>query len=277
MPSSAPDRTACVVPVDPGRAGPSIFMVHGADGGVDYARALARHLPAGFDVWGVRMEGYESAPPPPRTLPELAGRYVRELKAVQPEGPYLLAGYSIGGTLAFEMARQLEEQDGVVALVVLVDSRFPPRPDDGQGPPAVAALPRPKRPLHQRLWRRWIRQPVKSGVASLCIRLGWPLPGFWGIRTRYYWRMLATSRDAYQPSPIDARILVVGADGTTSVHRDTWAALSRAGGEVTEIPVGHLELVMEPWVQELAHHVRSKVTAALRLSEVDGGSRWGSV
>lgn len=254
----------CVVPVDPsGRAVP-LFLVHGADGGVDYARALAGYLPAHFPVWGVQMEGYEGAPPPPRTIAELAARYVAEATSVHPDGPYVVVGYSIGGALAFEMVRQLEQQGRRVALSVIIDSRFPPREGEVGSTPAVAALPRPPRPPLQRLWRRFVSSPVKRSITRSCVRFGRPLPALWGIRTRYFWRMLASSRDAWRPGPVDAPVLVVGAEGTASAHRTTWAPLSRSRSRVVEMPVGHLEMIREPFVQELAHHLEASLVQADR-------------
>jgi len=238
-------------------------MVHGADGGIDYAHAVARYLPGRFRIWGIRMEGYDSAPPPTRTIPELASRYVEELLDTDPEGGTVIVGYSIGGTLAFEMVRQLEAAGYPVALLALIDSRFPPRPEDEGSPTAVAALPRAPQPLLKRLWRRWISLPIKRSVTNLCVRTGRRLPRFWGIRTRYFWRMLAASRDAYRPRPVAATMLVLAAEGTSKTHENTWIGLASGDGEVVEIPTDHLDMIREPHVQELSHVLHQTVVSTL--------------
>jgi thioesterase domain-containing protein len=189
---------------------------------------------------------------------------VSEVTSVHPEGPYVVVGYSIGGALAFEMVRQLEQRGHAVALSVIIDSRFPPGPEDADRAPAVAALPRRPRPPLQRFWRRLVSLPVKRTITRSCIRFGRPLPAIWGIRTRYFWRMLATSRDAWKPGPVDAPVLIVGAEGTAATHRTTWASLSRSRCRVVEMPVGHLEMIREPFVQELAHHLETSVVQADR-------------
>lgn len=269
LPRSLESRQ-CVVPVDPSGDGPSLFLVHGADGGVDYARAVAKYLPGRFSIWGVQMEGYLGAPPPNRSIPELAALYVREVLDTEPSNGIIIVGYSIGGTLAFEMTRQLEAAGTDVALLALIDSRFPPRAEDAGKPPAVAALPRPVPPLPKRLWRRMVTTPFKRTVTDFCVRTGTRLPRFMGIRTRYFWRMLATSRDAYTPGPIAAPMLVLAADGTAEAHEDTWLTLAAGGGQVTEIHTDHLDLIREPYVQELSHNLHQTVVWALEHAESDG-------
>ncbi len=268
--SYRPDTARSVVPVDPEGEGPSIFMVHGADGGIDYARSVARYLPGRFRVWGVRMDGYDGAPPPTRTIPELASKYVEELLDTGPEGGMVIVGYSIGGTLAFEMVRQLESAGHEVALLALIDSRFPPRPEDKGATPAVAALPRSPHPPLKRLWRRWFSLPIKRSVTNICVRTGRRLPRFWGIRTRYFWRMLAASRDAYRPEPVAATMLVLAAEGTSKTHEKTWMSLASGQGEVVEIPTDHLDMIREPYVQELSHVLHQTVVSTLEHGTRDG-------
>jgi aspartate racemase len=61
------------------------------------------------------------------SMEELAARYVREVRGVQPEGPYLLVGLCMGGAVGFEMARQLRGQEQQVALLALLDAPPPGR------------------------------------------------------------------------------------------------------------------------------------------------------
>src|SRR5262249_55453963 len=58
-------------------------------------------------------------------IESMAAHYVEELRAVQPEGPYLLGGWSMGGVVAFEMAQQLQRLEQEVKLLALVDSMIP--------------------------------------------------------------------------------------------------------------------------------------------------------
>ena len=62
---------------------------------------------------------------PLNSVEEMASYYIASLRSVQPEGPYLLGGWSMGGVVAFEMARQLQSQGQMVAMLALLDSALP--------------------------------------------------------------------------------------------------------------------------------------------------------
>ena len=64
----------------------------------------------------------------PPTLEEMAAEYLKSLRTVQPEGPYLLGGFCGGGIIAFEMAQQLRDQGQEVDLLVLIEPRYDPTP-----------------------------------------------------------------------------------------------------------------------------------------------------
>ena len=61
----------------------------------------------------------------PGTIEETASQYLQLIREIQPSGPYVLLGWCNGGTLAFEIARQLEEAGEVVSRVFLVDAWIP--------------------------------------------------------------------------------------------------------------------------------------------------------
>src|SRR5262249_25629 len=61
----------------------------------------------------------------PATIQEMASDYLREIRTIQPNGPYFLGGFSAGGLIAFEMAQQLSKRDQKVALLILFDPSEP--------------------------------------------------------------------------------------------------------------------------------------------------------
>ncbi|MFD9430910.1 beta-ketoacyl synthase N-terminal-like domain-containing protein [Streptomyces sp. NPDC060002] len=102
---------------------PPLFLFHAAGGRADVYRALAGRLGDDRPVHG--LERLEDA----RTVPEKARRYAEAIIAAHPDGPCLLGGWSFGGFLAQETARQLTAAGRAVPLVVLIDSVRPlPRP-----------------------------------------------------------------------------------------------------------------------------------------------------
>jgi thioesterase domain-containing protein len=72
-------------------------------------------------IYGFQSRGFAGEPAPDR-IEAIAADYLESLRAIQPEGPYLLIGYSMGGTIAYEMARQLGAQRERVAFLGLIDS-----------------------------------------------------------------------------------------------------------------------------------------------------------
>ena len=105
-------------------AGTPFFCVHAAGGmALAYLR-LARRLDD-RPVYGLQARGLAPGEAPIRSVEEMAARYVEAVRAVQPRGPYLLGGWSVGGVVAFEMARRLEADGEEVALLALIDSWAP--------------------------------------------------------------------------------------------------------------------------------------------------------
>jgi amino acid adenylation domain-containing protein len=98
---------------------PPFFCVHPAAGSAFCYRELSAHLGPEQPFYGLEAaQGYEG-----QTIRSMAEMYVRAVREVAPRGPYFLGGWSLGGILAFEMARQLEEAGERVALVAVLDSR----------------------------------------------------------------------------------------------------------------------------------------------------------
>ncbi len=100
-----------------------IFLVHPAGGSIFGYRAFARHSRFRGALNALAFPNELAAARP--DVPELAAYYVDEVRKVQPHGPYLLGGYSFGGTVAFEMTRQLEAGGEDVRRLIMFDA-LPP-------------------------------------------------------------------------------------------------------------------------------------------------------
>lgn len=102
--------------------GRPLFLVHGLAGDVLELRALAQKLPGDRPVLGLRARALDPRERAHETIEEMAADYVQHIRRWQPAGPYLLAGYSFGGLVAFEMARHLQEAGEQVAFLGLLDT-----------------------------------------------------------------------------------------------------------------------------------------------------------
>lgn len=114
------DRSAVTIVTEQSEGRPLLFFAHDLHGTAYSLRFLAEALPnqplAGFESPFLDSEAVK-----PTTLEDLAAGYVADIRSEQPVGPYHLAGYSFGGVLAFEMARQLTEAGDAVAFLGIFD------------------------------------------------------------------------------------------------------------------------------------------------------------
>ena len=101
---------------------PPFFCMHGAGGTVLMYRDLSRHLGDEQPFYGLQSPGLDGSCPPLTKIEEMAALYVKEIRRIQPHGPYFLGGYCMGGTVAFEVAQQLQAEGEPVALLALFDT-----------------------------------------------------------------------------------------------------------------------------------------------------------
>ncbi|MGW6732432.1 amino acid adenylation domain-containing protein [Streptomyces sp. NPDC055013] len=106
-----------------------LFCFHPASGFSWQYTGLLRHLDPDRPVYGVQSPGLSGALPEVADVAGLCERYLAEIRAVQPEGPYHFAGYSFGGTVAQTLAAMLQERGEEVAFLALLDA-YPPERDD---------------------------------------------------------------------------------------------------------------------------------------------------
>src|SRR5262249_42550590 len=106
-----------------------LCLVHAAGGGVDFLWPIVYHLGPDQPLYGFRFKGLSCAEIYKPELEEVASEYLDLMKSVQPKGPYLIGGFSLGVYIAFEMARQLQDRGESVSLLALIDSG----PSDADG------------------------------------------------------------------------------------------------------------------------------------------------
>lgn len=118
--------TACSIPglisLRPGEGKPPLFLVHDGLGETLLYRTLALLLDPGHHVYGLQPETSADGSFAHTRIDEMASAYIARLQAVQPHGPYLLAGLCAGGVIAFEMARQLQDRGENVRFVGIIDA-----------------------------------------------------------------------------------------------------------------------------------------------------------
>ncbi|MGV9839446.1 non-ribosomal peptide synthase/polyketide synthase [Nocardia niigatensis] len=111
-----------LLPLRPSGTGAPLFCVHPV-GGISWSFAgLAPYLTEDRPIYGLQSPTLAADVPLPDSIEEWAARYVSEIRAVQPEGPYHLLGWSLGGVLAHAMAVRLQDDGQEVATLAMLDS-----------------------------------------------------------------------------------------------------------------------------------------------------------
>ncbi|HKH21932.1 MAG TPA: thioesterase domain-containing protein, partial [Gammaproteobacteria bacterium] len=130
--SADESASSVLVEIQPKGDGVPFFCVHPVGGSVfcyaELARALGRERPFyGLQAPAPGVFSEDSLRKSGATIEQIAALYIREIRRVRPSGPYLLGGWSMGGLIAFEMARQLNQQRETVDMLVLFDTHLPPQ------------------------------------------------------------------------------------------------------------------------------------------------------
>jgi len=123
--TSETTRSSSVLPIQPKSSEKSFFAVPGHNGDVFCYLDLARHLGTDCSFFALQAPGLEPGQDPLNSIEEIAAIFARDIVAAQPEGPYLLGGFCVGGCIAFELAQQLTAQNREVAALVLFGSPCP--------------------------------------------------------------------------------------------------------------------------------------------------------
>ncbi|MGO9087691.1 MAG: non-ribosomal peptide synthetase [Candidatus Sulfotelmatobacter sp.] len=114
-----------LTPIRAGGAKPPLFLMHSHGGNVLEYYPLAKYLDADQPVYALQARGLDGHIRKDQSFEEMAEAHLAELRSLQPEGPYFLGGYCLGGLLALEAAHQLSIVGEEVALVVLIQSINP--------------------------------------------------------------------------------------------------------------------------------------------------------
>jgi amino acid adenylation domain-containing protein len=116
------DAWSPLVEIQVGDSAYPLFCIHGGGFNVLIYRTLAIGLGANQTVYGIQARGLDGSQPSNNSLEMVAADYIREIRRVQPTGPYFLSGLSNGGNIAYEMARQLRAEGEEIALLAMFDS-----------------------------------------------------------------------------------------------------------------------------------------------------------
>jgi amino acid adenylation domain-containing protein len=118
-----------LVPIKSNGDKPPLFIIHGVGSTNSIYFQLAKHIDNDQPLYGYQPKGMNGFDTPNQSVEEMAAFYISLMIKQFPSGPYNLAGYSFGGFVAFEMARQLKSMGKEVSKLILFDTSAFEDPD----------------------------------------------------------------------------------------------------------------------------------------------------
>ncbi|WP_346397669.1 non-ribosomal peptide synthetase [Pseudomonas syringae] len=262
-----------------------LFLIHEGSGDIGYAQQLAKQIPSDIPVYGFSASGLQSGEEHLTTIEAMASRYIEGIRHIQPQGPYRVAGWSAGGTIAYEIAHQLIGAGATVEFLGLVDTtsdyrhlfdaqeggyaHLDERPDFDEIEALLRLLPPDVRQGHVRhlaAARDFEALLAYTQVQGL-------LPE--GIESDLAKRYLALIRSIglalyrYMPPALPVRVTLFSAMGENRSDISIgWEALMpKEQLQVISIMGTHHSIVKEPDIRELGRAILEAVTNKGRASQ----------
>ena len=120
--NSSPFRLPPLIPLRAGTEGPPVFITHGLGATVMDFFGLVQRIETRRPIYGMQARGTDGAEEPLRRIEDMAGYFLNAIREVQPHGPYILVGYSLGGLVTLEMAQRLLANGEEIALLALLEA-----------------------------------------------------------------------------------------------------------------------------------------------------------
>lgn len=270
-------RFTHIVPMHQGEGGDKtpFFLVAGMFGNVLNLRHLAHLLGTDRPFYGLQARGLFGDAAPHDSIEETARDYIAEMRQVQPEGPYMIGGFSGGGITAYEIAQQLRADGEEVSLLAMLDTPLPVRRPLSRRDRMVIqwhelrekGAAYPFRWAYNRL--RWElskrRQIDHTGDQPAQFHNAEIEAAFLASLPRYQLKPWDGALMLYRP-PLQGRWQVapdrlVNSERAYVLHDNDWSQWAK-NLEVFEVPGDHDSMVLEPNVRVLAARMRDAIAAA---------------
>ncbi len=259
-----PLQNSLIIPMQVDATKSPIFLAPGGGAGVVYLFALARRLGEHYSVYGLRSVLVENNRL--LTIPEVAARYMDEMRTIQPNGAYYLLGHSAGGMVAFEIAHQLRTSGAQVGLIGLLDTYAPDPPPKATWRERIlihwqnfmnAEFARERLAyILSRFQNLFVRKVRTTFLLNFAIRTG--------LIPKDRMTLSALGQFIYKPPFLDGRLVVFRATQRPwYVRIDPLAGWKKYAQQVDfiDIPGSHMSQLKEPNVGELVKRLQAHLVA----------------
>ncbi|MEO0377943.1 MAG: condensation domain-containing protein, partial [Cyanobacteria bacterium P01_A01_bin.17] len=272
---------SALVPIQPNGSEPPLFCVHGKGANILIFKALSSYLGPEQPLFGLQqVSALDGRQATADRIEDMATHYIREIRTVQPHGPYRLVGFSIGGVIAFEMAQQLKAEGEKITFVGLLDTF---------GPNCFKPLTLREKLIRRTrvLTRLGPKYPIKLAIkhaetsyyqiACRLYRLARrPLP--YRLQKSTFGNALIGAERQYQPQPFYGPLTLFRAsdapgdvwyyrpggmptpdDWHSKDPQHGWGPLSTEEVKIIDVPGHHSGMLKEPHVKVLAKKVEQSL------------------
>jgi thioesterase domain-containing protein/acyl carrier protein len=240
---------------------PPLWLIHPAGGSLVLYEPMISHLGGSFAIYGVEAPGADGAEAPLEDIQALAEHQIQAIRTVQPEGPYRILGYSVGGILGMEMARRLMAGGQTVEFLAAVEAGLPAESQEDLTRMEKYARYLKRRDLGgmaQELVSSMQRRRHKAVVAAA-------ERGTLAANHRRVAEAMARAFHTYSPTPLDIPLhLFFGDETELDVANDLserWAQLATGGVSMRIVGGSHDndDVLREPHAKILALAVQSEL------------------
>lgn len=275
-----------LVAVKPQGSRPPFFCIHGR------AHSLARHMHEDQPFYWLH-HGQDARRTTYHTVGEIAADHLMEIRNVQPHGPYYLGGFSFGGMVAFEVARQLIQEGEEIALLALFDPTLQEkysatrRPANNNPVEYIRRLNKEKDTALRlaristtllskgRRLRKTCSDNCKAALCKACMALGKPVPSFVAVFNLIELFKKAAANYEYRPLPGTVTMFVpeiyLKRERLISTLQTRWGNIAQHGVEFRYVKgaTTHHKMVEEPHVRNLVEQLEECLSSS--LNERPGG------
>ncbi|MGK8504502.1 non-ribosomal peptide synthetase [Nocardia asiatica] len=252
-----------------------LYLFHPLPGTLVRYFELIRALGLRHTIWGLQSLGIEEDTVPLLDIHDMADAYVSHMRREHPGGPWRLAGYSMGGNIAFEAARQLESLDEEVELVCLLDSGIV---TEGGGPIDVeevksTAVQRlallmldvdiPMEELGGLSHEKQVDAVLSRGTSSGALASDNHVRRFLRFLDVRIKNHIATLN--YRPSgPYRGKLTLIRASDSQGYEEDIYNGWNSVASDIDvyNVPGDHLSMMSHPYVEQLADIVQRRIQGA---------------